>query len=140
VSARDEILTKLRAAKPPAVEMPDLSRFAPVRYPDLRARFAQSVSEVGGRCVFVAGSLQDELARIPEFADARRIVSLVPGVEGNVDLTGVTDPHALNDIDFCVLPAEFGVAENGACWITDHGRANRFVCFLTAPPAILAWP
>ncbi|MFN2549052.1 MAG: lactate utilization protein C [Myxococcales bacterium] len=137
MAARDEILAKLRAAAAPAVELPDLSRFAPVTYPDLRERFAKSVIEVGGRCVFVAGSLQDELAKIPEFANARRTVSLVPGVEGNVDLTAVTDPHELNDVDFCVVPAEFGVAENGACWITDHGRANRAVCFLTQHLAIV---
>ena len=92
---------------------------------------------MGGRCVLVASSLQDELSRIPEFTSARRIVSLVPGVEGNVDLTAVKDPHELNDVDFCVLPAEFGVAENGACWITDHGRANRAVCFLTQHLAIV---
>jgi L-lactate dehydrogenase complex protein LldG len=40
-------------------------------------------------------------------------------------------------VDFCVLPAEFGVAENGACWITDHGRANRAVCFLAQHLAIV---
>ena len=135
--ARDEILARIRAAQPPATEAPDLSRLAPARYPDLRARFAESVTEVGGRCVFVSGALSDELARIPEFANARRVVSLVPGVEGNVDLTAVSDPHALNDIDFCVLPAEFGVAENGACWITDNGRANRAVFFLTQHLAIV---
>ena len=135
--ARDEILARIRAAQPPATEAPDLSRLAPARYPDLRARFAESVTEVGGRCVLVASSLQDELSRIPEFTSARRIVSLVPGVEGNIDLTAVKDPHELNDVDFCVLPAEFGVAENGACWITDHGRANRAVCFLTQHLAIV---
>ncbi len=40
-------------------------------------------------------------------------------------------------VDFCVLPAELGVAENGACWITDHGRANRAVCFLAQHIAIV---
>ncbi len=137
MAARDDILAGLRAARPPAVELPDLSRFAPVQYPDLRARFADSVAEVGGRCVMVRGSLQEELAKLPQFTSARRIVSLVPGVEGNVDLAAVQDPHELRDVDFCVVPAEFGVAENGACWITDHGRANRAVCFLTQHLAVV---
>ena len=137
MSARDEILGSLRAAAAPAVDLPDLTRLSPARYADLRERFGKSVTEVGGRFVLVGESLQAELSRIPEFAGARRIVSLVPGVEGNVDLTAVKDPHDLNDVDFCVIPAEFGVAENGACWITDHGRANRAVCFLTQHLAIV---
>ena len=137
MAARDEILARLRAAQAPAEALPDLSRFAPVRYPDLRTRFAESVAEVGGRCVQVSGSLHEALRAIPEFAAAKKIVSLVDGVEGNVDLTAVSDPHALADVDFCVVPAEFGVAENGACWVTDHGRANRAVCFLTQHLAVV---
>jgi L-lactate dehydrogenase complex protein LldG len=136
VSARDEILAALRAANPADVPLPDLASFAGGRYPDLRTRFAESVVEVGGRCVFVAGTVQDELMRIPEYASARKVASLVPGI-GNVDLTAVRDPHELHDVDFCVIPAELGVAENGACWITDHGRANRAVCFLAQHIAIV---
>lgn len=131
MSARDEILARLRAARPALTELPDLARFAPIQYPDLRARFAESVTEVGGRCVLVSSSLQDALGQVPQFASAQKIVSLVPGVDGNVDLTAVQDPHELRDLDFCLVPAEFGVAENGACWVTDHGRANRAACFLT---------
>lgn len=131
MAARDEILARLRAAATAPAELPDVSRLSAVKYPDVRERFAKSVIEVGGRCVLVQGSLAAELAKIPEFSGAQRVVSLVAGVDGNVDLTAVKDPHELNDVDFCLVPAEFGVAENGACWITDHGRANRAACFLT---------
>ena len=137
MTARDEILARLRAASTPPAELPDLSRFAPVQYPDLRARFAESVAEVGGRCVLVEGALDAAVRSLPQFSSARRIVSLVPGVDGNVDLTAVQDPHELHDVDFCLVPAEFGVAENGACWITDHGRANRAVCYLAQHIAIV---
>ena len=134
--ARDEILSALRAAAPAPVEAPDLSRLSAVRYPDLRERFARSVVEVGGRCVFVEGHLLAALQQIPEFAGARTIASLIPEI-GNVDLTAVKDPHDLRDVDFCVIPADLGVAENGACWITDHGRANRAVCFLAQHIAVV---
>jgi L-lactate dehydrogenase complex protein LldG len=136
VSARDEILRALRAAKPTEAALPDVGALAAVRYPDIRDRFAKSVIEVGGRCVFVTGTLQQELMRIPEYSAARKVASLVPEI-GNVDLTAVRDPHDLHDVDFCVIPAELGVAENGACWITDHGRANRAVCYLAQHIAIV---
>ena len=121
--ARDDILARLRAASPRPVELPDLSRFAPPREYGLRERFEKSVVEVGG-CV--AKSFDD----VPEYASARRIVSLVPGVRGNVDLGSVRDPHELHDVDFCILGAGLAVAENAACWITDHGGPLRAVCFL----------
>ena len=128
--ARDEILRALRAAKVPELPLPDAGAVAGLRYDDVRDRFAKSVVEVGGRCAFVLeGTLAAALRQIPGYPEARKIVSLIPDL-GNVDLTAVQDPHELDDVDFCILPAELGVAENGACWITDHGRANRAVCFL----------
>jgi L-lactate dehydrogenase complex protein LldG len=137
VSARDEILRALRAADVPELPLPDAGAFAGVRYPDLRDRFARSVAEVGGRCAFVLeGTVAAALLQIPEYAAARKVVSLLPGI-GNVDLTAIGDPHELADVDFCVLPAELGVAENGACWITDHGRANRAVCYLAQHLAVV---
>jgi L-lactate dehydrogenase complex protein LldG len=138
VSARDDILTSLRAALPPPAPLPDVARLEAVRYPDIRERFAQSVVEVGGRCAFVTGPLEDALRAIPEYAAALKVVSLVPGVaKANVDLAAVKDPHDLRDVDFCVLPAELGVAENGACWIVQHGGARRAAAYLTQHLAVV---
>jgi L-lactate dehydrogenase complex protein LldG len=138
VSARDEILKALRAAAPAPTPLPDIARLDAVRYPDVRERFAKSVVEVGGRCIFVEGALEDALGAIPEYASARKVVSLVPGVgKTNVGLASVSDPHELHDVDFCVLQAEVGVAENGACWLVHHGGANRAVAFLTQHLAVV---
>jgi L-lactate dehydrogenase complex protein LldG len=138
VAARDEILKALRAAAPAPTALPDLARVSAVQYPDLRERFAKSVDEVGGRCVFVQGSLEEALGAIPEYAAARKVVSLVPGVaKANLDLASVSDAHDLHDVDFCVLPAELGVAENGACWIVQHGGVNRAAAFLTQHLAVV---
>lgn len=136
--ARDDILGALRAAAPAEVRLPDLRALEAVRYPDLRKRFAESVAEVGGRCVIAGGALEEELARLPEYTAAKKVVSLIPGVaRANVDLGAVADPHELRDVDFCVLGAELGVAENGAVWITGHGGKNRAVAFLTQHLAIV---
>jgi len=138
VAARDEILAALRAAVPAPLPLPDTGRLEAVRYPDLAERFAKSVVEVGGRCVTVEGPIEPALAGIPEYAAARKVASLVPGVrKANVDLASVSDPHDLQNVDFCVLQAELGVAENGACWIIHHGAQNRAVCFLAQHLAVV---
>ncbi len=145
MSARDEILAALRSAAgaggapgAEAVPLPDVTRLGAVRYPDIRDRFAKSVVEVGGRCIFVERTLEQSLLSIPEYAAAGKVASLVPGVgKANVDLDRVRDPHELHDLDFCVLPAELGVAENGACWIVRHGGANRAAAFLAQHLAVV---
>jgi L-lactate dehydrogenase complex protein LldG len=82
--------------------------------------------------------LEAALAALPTYAGAARVASLVPGVQRqNVDLSATADPHQLDDVDFCVLPAVLGVAENGAVWITDHGGKNRAVAFLTQHLAVV---
>lgn len=139
-SSRDAILRALRAAVPQAESpLPDLSALG-VSFPDLRAQFAASLASVGGRCVEVpAGTpLEPALLQLPEYASATRVASRVPGVaRANVELAGIADPHQLADVDFCVLPGELAVAENGAVWVTDHGGANRAVAFLTQHLALV---
>ncbi len=133
MAARDDMLAALRAAAVAEVPLPDVGRLDAVRYPDVRERFAKSVTEVGGRCVLLqeASALESALAQVPEYAAARKVVSLVPGIaRANVEVTAVRDPHDMRDVDYCVVPAELGVAENGACWIVQHGGPNRSVVFL----------
>ena len=140
MGARDEILKALQAGAPPELPLPDVGRLDAVRYPDVRERFAKSVSEVGGRCVLLppGAALETALAQVPEYAAARKVVSLVPGVaKANVDPGALRDPHDLRDVDYCVIPAELGVAENGACWIVHHGGANRSMVFLAQHLAVV---
>ena len=65
------------------------------------------------------------------FAKASKICSLVDGVErANVNLDDVPDPHDLEDVDLAIVSAEFGVAENGALWVTDDAVRHRVLPFI----------
>ena len=95
---------------------------------------------MGGACVRAAGveSVESELLKLPEYAGAKKIASLWPGLKrANVDVEAMSDPHEARDVDFCVLGGDLGVAENGAVWITNHGGANRSVCFLAQHLAVV---
>ena len=133
-SSRDRVLDRLRQARPPPLALPDVPT-SPVRFEDLPARFARSVTEVGGTCLRVPGLPEAAAAvgGIPAVQSARQIVSLVPEVvPGTVKLDGVADPHLLEGVDLTVVPAEFGVAENGAVWLTDAVlKERRAVLFVT---------
>jgi L-lactate dehydrogenase complex protein LldG len=128
------VLERLRQARPPPVALPDVPT-SPVRFDDLPAHFAQSVTDVGGTCLRMPGVAEAEAAvrGLPVVQSARQIVSLVPEVlPATVKLDGVTDPHLLEGVDVAVVPGEFGVAENGAVWLTDAVlQERRAVLFVT---------
>ena len=133
-SSRDTVLDRLRQARPPPVALPDVAT-SPVRFDDLPARFAQAVTDVAGTCLRVPGLPEAAAAvrGLPVVQSARQIVSLVPEVvAGTVSLGGVADPHLLEGVDLAVVPGEFGVAENGAVWLTDAVlKERRAVLFVT---------
>jgi L-lactate dehydrogenase complex protein LldG len=131
-TAKDSILTAIRRNRPVACAAPDLSQ-GWTTYADRRQQFIDVLSGVGGLPIVVAtqSQLNEQLRQLPTYTSAKKIVSLVPGVgEPNVDLAKIDSPHALEDVDIAILPAEFAVAENGAVWISDAAVRWRVIYFL----------
>lgn len=126
------ILAAIRSHQVPPAELPSLQENW-VTYPDPLAQFTSVIQSVGGKCLAVANltELNARLAEIPAWQEAKETVSFVPGAgKSNVDLAAIEDPHQLETIDFAILPGHFGVAENGAIWITDHGLRHRVIYFI----------
>ena len=119
MSSRDRILAAVRAAQPEPVPHPGTEGLG-TRFPDPVAKFAEMVAAVGGTCLRLddLAAADQALRELPVHREARRIASLVPGVGApTFDPAAIEDPHGLDGLDLCVLPAELGVAENGAVWI-----------------------
>jgi L-lactate dehydrogenase complex protein LldG len=133
-SSREEVLERLRQARPPPVALPEVPT-SPVRFEDLPGRFAQAVGDVAGQCLRLRsqGEAAAAVRALPVVQSARQVVSLLPEVlPGTVRLEEVEDPHLLEGVDLAVVPGEFGVAENGAVWLTDAVlRQRRAVLFVT---------
>lgn len=132
MSARQEILARIRRTLPEAVELPTLGESGTV-YDDPRQHFADVLSSVGGEAVVVPNraAAAAHLASIGPYTAAAKRCSLVPGVgETNFDLAAVRDPHDLEDVDYAVLPGQFAVAENAAVWVTDERIDHRVLYFI----------
>jgi L-lactate dehydrogenase complex protein LldG len=129
VATREALLSALRRASPREVPRPDLSALG-VKYADRTKQFADVLASVGGACVRVPdrAAAHTALAGLAVYRDAKRIVSLVPGVgEANVSLEAVPDPHALEGLDVSILPGELAVAENAAVWVDGAAFHHRVV-------------
>ena len=132
MSSCDEILSAIRKHLPESASLPDLA--GPwIQYPDPIAQFASVLEMIGGRCVRVPNlaAINAELDSLPAYAAAKQTVSTISGVgTSTVDLNTVVDPHVLEDIDFAILPGQFGVAENAAVWVNEEAVKHRVIYFL----------
>ena len=118
MAARENILAALRRAAR-AVALPDLPKGG-ARFADRPRQLAEALASVGGTCVPVAdrAAADRALATLAIYREAKKIVSLVPGVgASSLEIGAVSDPHELEGLDVAVLPGTLAVAENGAVWI-----------------------
>lgn len=141
MSSKSRILAAIRRHTVPASPLPDLGGDW-IHYPDRAARFAEVLAFVGGRPLRAAntGELQAAVATLPQVAEARQYVCTVPGLGDSlqqtlptavqVDPAKLSAPSELAAIDVAIVTGEFGVAENGAVWVTEQPVTHRAVYFL----------
>jgi L-lactate dehydrogenase complex protein LldG len=95
-------------------------------------KFTTVAVSIGSR-VFRVQSLEEVRQILLEgHSGARRVVSAFPEFSGvaEVSVAPDVDPHTLADVDLAVLPAQLGVAENGALWVTDAQLPLRVLPFI----------
>jgi L-lactate dehydrogenase complex protein LldG len=63
------------------------------------------------------------------------VCSLAPMLEGTREAP--QEPHAYRDVDVVIVPAQFGVAENGAVWIDGATVPVRAALFLAQHLVVL---
>lgn len=66
------------------------------------------------------------------YSDMTNKATTIPELLPFADFSlSVSDPHELETVEMAVLRAEFGVAENGAVWISDRYLQHRVLPFIT---------
>jgi L-lactate dehydrogenase complex protein LldG len=140
-TAREDIFASLRVALPESSPLPELPASGPWQtFDDPFARFCEILQAVGGVCERVAtlDEANRQLNAINEWTAAEVRVSVVDGVgDSTIDLDAVDDPHDLENVDYAVLRGHFGVAENGAIWVTDDTVKHRVLYFIPQRLAIV---
>ncbi len=117
MSARDDILDRVRRNQPAACAMPVIPPF-PAPRGSLPERFKAAVKRMGGKVAEPppGAVLQDFVRAL--FPGGAIFASATPEVAGDRDLGVVRNPRDLADVDVGVVRAVFGVAETGSVWLT----------------------
>lgn len=131
MSSRDNILAAVAKNQPAREPMPQIPDFL-AGEADPVEKFAAVAVSIGSS-VFRVNSLEEvKQVILKEQGSAKRIMSTFPQFAdiAEISVAPDTDPHALSDVDLAILPAQLGVAENSALWVTDAQLPLRVLPFI----------
>jgi L-lactate dehydrogenase complex protein LldG len=131
MSTRDQILEKIRLNKPDATQLPAQMRFNSL-FENTEAKFIETLQAVYTEVIIVKN--MRELAEKAQelYASVVNRATTIPELAAWADFSlNVRDPHELELVEIAILKAEFGVAENGAVWISDQHLQHRVLPFIT---------
>ena len=132
--SREKILAAIKKHQPSERALPPLYIPSVARGESVET-FKTILVRIGGSVVEVKSKREIEEYLHQNFASMGRWVSLVEGVGERNALND--DPHTLENVVLAVVNGEFGVAENGAIWITDAAMGDRALPFITQNLAVV---
>ncbi|NNF32517.1 MAG: LUD domain-containing protein [Saprospiraceae bacterium] len=129
--SRESILKSIKTNKPSLIRLPDIDATTFDEEVDLKETFINNLNRVGGRVVeTTAEEIDTQVKNL--FPTAKHIVAISGKSSlGNITVSSETDPHNLEHIDLAIIEGQFGVAENGAIWVTENESIVRALPFIT---------
>jgi L-lactate dehydrogenase complex protein LldG len=140
MSAREDVLAALRAARPPGEHpLPVLPTF-PRPEGDLLAEFQTSLAVMGGQWVRLpSGESLGAFIRA-RVGDAPLIRSATDELPDFPRVDAVNHPRDLENVDVAVVRARFGVAETGSVFLSDHELRVNTIAYLAQQLIVLLDP
>ncbi len=135
MGSREKILDNISRANAKGKPLPELkeSQGAGSNYAE---EFVALLEKIGGKAVEVKdwAALGHYVSQ--QFSSASQILSTIPELPWFASKLS-DDPHAFENVDLAILKGHFGVAENGAVWITDKIMGDRSIPFISQHLALV---
>nr|WP_067053662.1 LUD domain-containing protein [Mucilaginibacter sp. L294] len=128
-TAREQILNAVRANQPDLKALPEV--IIPADNIELQDKFTETLTTIGGK-VIKANGYDDVIAYIKSITNTgHRIISSITELSEVISASEASPlPHSLQDTELAIIKAHFGVAENGAVWITENLLSQRVLPFI----------
>ncbi|SHN28985.1 LUD domain-containing protein [Chitinophaga sp. CF418] len=135
--SRESILAAIKNNQPEQQALPDLNAFRRTG-PGDPAAFRKVVETLGGQVFGISSYTEIQPLMAEHLPDARKIVAIQEQYwPGALTEWEAGDGRQFEDVDLAIIPGQFGVAENGAIWITDIEIKERVLPFITQHLAIV---
>lgn len=129
---RDAILKAVQKNKPRLIPLPEINLDAFEEPIDLLETFKEKAALVGGRIIALDAikNTDSEIQKL--YPNASKIISCIKESNlGTISISEKTNPHELEAVDLAIINGEFGVAENGAVWISEDNFSIRVLPFIS---------
>ncbi|WP_372743925.1 lactate utilization protein C [Lutibacter sp.] len=129
---REAILKSVKENKPTLLPLPEIDETVFFETIDLVAFFKEKVALVGGSIIEI-NKLKEIDAEIKKrYPKAKDIISCSQkSTLETISISEKTNPHELESIHLAILDGDFGLAENGAIWISEKEFPIRVLPFIT---------
>ncbi len=139
MTAREKILQAVLDNQPVSTPLPEMI-FYEQPAGNLAERFSDTLTGIGGRPIAVESLELAGLLLNKYFDTSKRVATNVPELAGVAELVSKdADPHTFQDIEVMLLKAHFGIAENGAVWITELLMGQRVLPFICQHLAVILY-
>ena len=130
--SRENILNTIKKNKPVLTELPVISFESFKERRDLRKLFIENIEATGGEVIVVKDIDDISLYFNDLFKDLNNIISLSKYLNmSTINPAEISSAKELDKLEIAILDAQFGIAENGAVWISDENVSHRSIPFIT---------
>ncbi|MDQ6813504.1 MAG: lactate utilization protein [Bacteroidota bacterium] len=137
MNTREKILEAVLKNQPPSTSLPDITIFKGDDN-DKVEQYIKIFKTIGGSPYLVADIDEAKALIREQFDVSKRIVTTLPEFTDIAELSSASiNPHLYEDIELAIMRAHFGVAENGAVWLTDDIMGQRIVPYICQHLAVI---
>jgi len=131
--SREDILNRIKKSKPAIIDLPEIDLIDFKVDSDKIIDFISNVESTGGKAIQVKDRIEIISNIKKVFTDAKEIISAVEEVDlSTINANKITSAKVLDKLDVAILQAQFGIAENGAVWLSDKNFSLRSIPFICA--------
>jgi L-lactate dehydrogenase complex protein LldG len=136
--SRDEILGIVARNQPDLVALPDITAFKGDKNKPAD-RFTEILTAIGGKVIKVGSMAEIREYVLGTIGNNGRNITTVPLLGDVMEYVSnkQTNPHSLQDVENAIIQAHFGVAENGAVWVTEELLMLRVLPFICQHLAVI---
>ena len=130
MTSRDKILTAVMLNQPELTALPTLS-FPEEEGINPIEKFITTLTGIGGQVINVSGydAMKNHISKTTN--PNTRLITNITVLDDIAEML-IEHPGSLQDVELAIIKAHFGVAENGAVWVTEDAlgghRVLPFIC------------
>lgn len=137
MSSRESILSKIKANQPDQRELPALTGLN-LQVDSVIQKYKEVLTSIGGTVVEVDSFEEIRTFIRGEYDTSLRFITTLPELSDIAETSWLeADPHSLSDVELTIIKGVFGVAENGAIWLTEKEMGQRVAPFICQNLAIV---